>query len=107
MSRAEIADRSPFQILLDDRRADIRRACHRSGIPEAFADLPHYGRHLTARVGRARRWRPPCELNRSDQRPAPGSEILSRELRSEIHADVIIEPLCVGSSDALGRFVLD
>jgi len=41
MPRAEILDRSPIEILIDDGRTDVRRSRHRGRIPQLLRDPTH------------------------------------------------------------------
>src|SRR3954470_3388921 len=91
MARAEIVDRSPVEILLDHRRADVRGARNRGGVAELLADLPpHRGYRLPLR---GRRLRQPAlgERDGGDQRPAPRAEVLRAELVAHVPPDVVVE----------------
>ena len=51
MAGPEILDRSPFVILLDDRRRDVRRTTDRRCISELRRDPAHHGGEGAVRVG--------------------------------------------------------
>src|SRR3954452_8215988 len=91
MPRAEILDRSPVEILLDHRRAHIGAAGNSGRIAELVSDATHHRRNHT--LGLTLRFRRPTlgKGNRGDQRPAPGAEVLRRELVAEVFTDVVVE----------------
>ena len=103
MPGPEILDRSPVEILLDHCRTDIGSPRNRGRISELLGHAAHDGRHRPLLrclgLGKAVALRMLGELNRSEQRSAPRSEILSGELVSEVDLDVVVE--------ALGREVPD
>src|SRR4051794_21928533 len=91
MSRPEILDGSPVAILVDDRGADVRRARDGRRIAEPLADAAHDGGDLTLRLGFAP-WRLVLrERDRRKHRPAPGTEVLRRELVAEMLPDVLVQ----------------
>src|SRR5205085_3595535 len=88
----EVLDRAPVQVLLDDGRADVRRPRDGRRVPEPLADRPHDRRDDPLRLrlcldGAALR-----ERDRSDERPAPGAEVLGCELFAHEFRDVLVEP---------------
>src|SRR3954469_2292112 len=91
MTRAEILDRSPVEILLDHRRAYVRRTRDRGRIGELVGHLAHHRGDLPLRVRRGGRLAALRQLDRGGQRPAPGAEVLRGELRAEVPADVRVQ----------------
>src|ERR687888_185057 len=92
MAWAEIVDSSAVEILVDDRRADVRRTGNRRRIAELLADCAHDGgdRPLCLRL---RLGRPVLgERNGSDQGPAPRSKVLGGEFFAHEFADVRVQP---------------
>src|SRR5215210_8688147 len=91
MSWTKVIDRPAVEILLDDGRTDVRGACNGRSVPEPLAHRPHYGRNgaLPLRLG----LRDPVlrECDRSDQRPAPGAEVLGREFVAHVLSDVVVQ----------------
>src|SRR4051794_4895757 len=95
MPRPEILDRSPVSILLDDGGADVGRTCNGRRVSEPLADLAHYlgNASLRLRLGFGRAVL--GELDRSRQRSTPRPEILGRELRAQVGADIAVQPALV------------
>src|SRR5262245_25333203 len=91
MTRPEIVDRSPVEILLDDRGAHIGRARYGRSVPELLPHLPHHLGDAFFRLALCLGQIFPRELDRGDERPAPGPEILRGEFRAEMFADIGIE----------------
>src|SRR5215211_3064918 len=91
MARAEILERTTFEILLYHRRADVRGAAHRRRVTQLLADRAHDRREhallLGYRLGRT-------ALGKRDggeQRATPGAEILRGEVVAEIRPDVVVQ----------------
>src|SRR5215210_4222650 len=91
MPRAEILDRSPVEILLHDRGAYVRGARHRRRIAEPLADNAHDGCDRSLLLGRGLCVLALRERDRRDERPAPGAEVLRRELLAHVLADVLVQ----------------
>src|SRR3954464_9168015 len=87
----KIVDRSPVEILLDDRRADVRRARYGRRVSEPLADRPHHRRDRALLLGHRLGFSPLRELDRGHQRPAPGAEVLGSELLAEVIVDVLVQ----------------
>src|SRR5689334_1536352 len=96
MARTKVLDRSSIEILLHDRRSDVRGAADRRRVPELLRDEAHDCGDLA--LLRRRRLREPGvrrtlgEVNRRKQRPAPRPKVLRGELLAEIELDVVVEP---------------
>src|SRR5688500_11364649 len=91
MPRTEIVDRSPVEILLDDRRADVGGARDGRRIAEALAHLPHYSRDHPLRLRLALGDSVLGEADRGGERAAPGAEVLRRDLLAHVVADVLVQ----------------
>src|SRR6266571_5346034 len=87
----EIVDRSSVEILLDDRRADVRGTRYGRRISQPLADEPHHRRDAAPRLRRILGQIVLGERDRGDDRTAPGAEVLSGELVSAIGADVLVQ----------------
>src|SRR6266516_7208709 len=90
MPRPKIVDRSSVEILLDDGRADVRRARYGRRISEPLA----HGAHRRGDDGCGLRLRLDYavlgERDRGEQRPAPRAEILGGELLTDVALDVLV-----------------
>src|SRR6187551_3195360 len=91
MSRPEILNRSPVEILLDDRWADVRGPCHGRGVSKPLADAPHYVCHNALGLGVRLGDSVLRQRDRGGQSPAPRPEVLGGELLAHVLADVIVE----------------
>src|SRR5262249_16430705 len=75
MSRPEILERSPVEILVDHSGRYVRGAAYRRGVSESLAHAPHRVRHGAA-LGRGSLHRPALrECDRRRQRASPGVEV--------------------------------
>src|ERR1041385_6841326 len=86
LSGWKVGDRCSLEILVDDRRRNVRRTTHRRRIAELRGDVPHHGGDGPLAVRLA-----PGEFDRREQRPAPGAEVLCRELVSETLLHVLVQ----------------
>src|SRR5581483_9752544 len=108
MPGTEIVDGSPVEILLHDRRADVGRARNGRSVSQLLADVAHDRGDPFLRLRRILGRILGGELDRGDQRPAPRSEILRRELRAEMLLDVVVQPALVEvAAGSIGRQELE
>src|SRR6266566_629873 len=103
MARPKVVDRSPVEILLDDRRADVGGAGNRRGVTEPLADCPHHGDNCTLCLGFGLGRPALGKRNRRNQGTAPRPEILGGEFFTHELADVVVQ---LSSSEAI-RLVLE
>jgi uncharacterized protein YjbJ (UPF0337 family) len=91
---SEVLEGAPGQVVLDDQWAHVGGASDRRRVAELVRDLSHHlGEDafcLVFVLGRTVL----CELDRSEQRPTPGSEVLGRKTVPEVLADVRVEHGC-------------
>src|SRR5437016_6240861 len=93
MTGAKILDRSTFQILVDDGRADVGAARDGRRVAELSPDAAHHGGDHALRFAVCFGRSVLGERDRGNQRAAPGPEILRGELVAEIVPNVVVE-LC-------------
>src|SRR5437763_13440915 len=97
MSRTKIVDRSPVQVLLDNRRRDVRLASDRGSISESLRNPPHDRGDrpllLTFRLRKSLLGGTLRQVDRSEKRPSPGAEVFRAELLPEIDLHVVVPPL--------------
>src|SRR5690349_24029365 len=91
MARPEILDRSPVEILLDDRRAHVGRTCDRGCVSELLGDTPHHGGNSPLCLGRIVRRLVRRELRRGEQGAAPGPEVLGGVAVAEVSLHVVVQ----------------
>src|SRR5438874_2535965 len=108
MAGAEILDRSAVEILLDHGRAHVRRARYGGRVPELLGDPPHHGRNPSLGLGRILWGILLRQLDRRDQRAAPGAKVLRAEFRAEMLLDVLVQaPLVEVASASVGLHELE
>src|SRR3954453_17772111 len=96
MPGTEIVDSSPFEVLLDNGRRYVRLSRDSRRISEPLRDPPHDGGDRALLV--AFRLRKSLlagalgEVDRREQRAAPGAEVLGAELVAEIDLHVVVQP---------------
>ena len=84
-------ERAPVPPLLDDGRADVRRAGDGRGVAELVADPAHHRGEDAALVGGGLGRPVLGEGERRLERPAPGAEVLRRVAVGEVVGDVLVE----------------
>src|SRR5215213_2934957 len=91
MAWTKVIDRSTVPILLDDGWTDVRRARDGRSVSELLADQTHDGRD--GALGFRLRFRRAslCKGDGRDERPAPGAEVLGRELLAHVLLDVFVQ----------------
>src|SRR5579884_2650268 len=97
MPRPEILERSPLEILVDDRGAHVGGARHRGRIAEVLRDTSHHRGDGPSRrslgFGNPVAADPLGEVERGEERPAPRPEILRGEPVAEVDLHVVVQPL--------------
>src|SRR5438094_2292259 len=97
MARPEIVDSSSFEVVLDNRWRDVRLARDSVCISKLLRDPLHNRGHrpllLSFGRGKSVLLGVFCEIDRCEQRAAPGPEVLRAELLAEIDLHVVVEPL--------------
>ena len=97
MSRAEIVDSSPVEVLLDYRGRDVRVPRHCRRISELLRDSPHDIGHGPLLLGFD--CREPLlvdalrEVDGGEERSAPCPEVLGSELLPEVDLHVVVQAL--------------
>src|SRR3712207_1241915 len=95
MPRSKVVDRPPVEVLLDNGRADVRRARDGRSVAQALAYVAHHGRDGALRFGLGSRDSPLRERDRGGQSSAPRAEILGREFLAEELANVLVQARAV------------
>src|SRR3954449_2719123 len=104
MPSAKIVDRSSVEILLHNRRRDVRLTRYCGCISEPLRNEPHDGCDRALLL--AFRLRKPLlggtlgEVDRREERPAPGAEVLGAELLPEVDLHVVVQ---AGVREVVGR----
>src|SRR5690348_18065969 len=91
MAWTKVINSSPVEILLDDRRAYVRRARNCGRISEALADLSHDARDGSLRLRLSLGDAVLGESHGRGERPAPRAEILGGELVADVFLDVVVQ----------------
>src|SRR5439155_26608657 len=97
MPRPKVVDRSPAQVLLDNCRRDVRLPSDRRRISESRRNTPHDRGYrpllLVFRLRESLFGGALGEVDRGEQRTAPGAEVLRAELVPEVDLHVVVQPL--------------
>ena len=88
----DVVQRAAGEVVVDDERAHVRRARDRRGVPELVPDATHHCWRARASLPlRCRSARAAASSLRSEERPAPGPEVLCRVLGAEVLGDVLVQ----------------
>src|SRR5918994_7961943 len=91
MPRAKVIDRTPVEILLDNRRADVRGSGHCRRVSELLSDEAHHGGDHAPGFALGLADPSLSEADGGRQRAAPGTEVLAREFVPHMLLDVLVQ----------------
>src|ERR1043165_6543589 len=88
---AQHLERLALHVLVEEARADVRRAAHRRRVPELLGRRVDGALELPLALRLARTLSLHRQRDRAEERPGPGAEVLGREVVADDGLDVLVD----------------